>query len=451
MNVEINGIIDVSDRVLDIGREDADFGKFVFTGATRTFRIADADGYLDPLGDGVMSSTGWKNQPIKVTDEFGETVFLGLVNKVQTLEDSSFGTVTVLTAYAVFTSILDFAIEENSKFETTVNTDFLKTSSVVRVNALPVNLSSPAVISFTQNLIPSYAIQSTDDNLNVNLDRGIELEVVDGQVAIISEGVVAAPTSFLKKAVQAALDLVGQGDKIDGDSFDELISSESSQGFNALVFVTAADKVSLVEFAKLFIDAFGLYLRNDEEGRISVVQGPEWTGYRPPVEITEDIIISLSDKSATDQNPHYYAYNALYADGDEIGLLQKVLNSGEIIESNYPKDPFNPFPLSNLASIAGNRVLYADETTARHYAEKFLNYYRQLRTRVTLTLSAYNEDGSRVNLKQFDEVLLTVSDLSYEFNREPGRIVNIDFDEKIGQYVEVIVELSNVGKTLPSL
>jgi len=426
MRVTILGIVDITDRVLVSGGEDARFSPQSYQPARREIQVADNDGYLGPFTGGILDTTrnGWRNAALDLYDDQGRLVFAGLIDKVRLIESEGSGNVVSIQARAVLGAIVEYPIEENLKIYATVDGEHGKDTGTIALANLSAAIGSIAIVSFSDRLSPAYLVQSqqgTAPTANLTLDRGIESLLSDAAPAIISVPRVGPPTEFLLRAIDAALAFYGLGGNIDRASFQQQIDRENALGLSLWVYVREADDINLGAHVLNIMQATGVFVSEAEDGSIKVFDGPGWDGIEPTVTIDDDRIIGrqLTGDYITDGTvPLYYGYNCLFVDGENVGEVRRALTALDpALRDSGALKSFIPFGAESFGNLAGNKMLYGDAFTAEYYGEKMLAYYSQARRQFEFGCVEVDTEGARLNLRQFQTVRLQTEISGVQINQ----------------------------------
>lgn len=446
MSVTILGVIDITDRVLQIGKTDAEYSPAGYVPARRTFRIADNDFLLAPFGDGVLGGNNWRNATIEVTDDDGDIIFQGVMQDADTEDDGPNGTVTVIQAVSAFGSVATFPVETGNNVFATANGGALAGGTIVLLESGSAALDAVASISFSENNAPRYLVASYSGSpvTQVNLDRPLEVAIADGTLATIDLPRVDTPANLLYRALLTAMTFIGRADLLDADSFASLHAAQSSAGLTLWELVRAEDRVSVGDYVTQICNATGLRLSESADGTVRLVDGPGWDGIDPLVDITEDwiVVAPMSLGTAGETNPLVYAYSHLYASGAGIGVASRALSDSDPNVLAYgPTKVSIPFP-ANGGNLGAYKILYADADTAEYYGERLLSYYSVDRRRAELTIVTTDKTGATLGLRQFSVATLSATLSGRTFAKEPVRVISIADDEEAGT-TRLTLELIN--------
>lgn len=448
MTVEILGIFDITDRVLDIGTSDALFSPAGYTPARRTFVCADNDNFLGPISGGILDTdnNGWRNAPVVVTDDDGNITFQGILQTCRQREDERQGIVTELEAVSGLGAVAGYPIEENTKLYGSLTGAHGKGTTNVVVSNLTGTVGSVAVMTLEADLEPSYIIQSaTGTNpVTFRIEPGLDADAASGLPVLVSVPIFGTPAALLKRAFQTALAFIGRPDLLDEASFDTLDNEQSALGLSLQVFVRLPDNLSLGDYVAAIIRATGLFVSEDTNGTISLFNGPGWDGVNPLETISDDIIIRapVDLNYADSDNPLVYGYNCLYPIGENVVNQSRALATDDPTVLRYgATDVLTPIQLAGGA-ISAYRILYADQPTAEYYGEQMLSYYSINRRRVGCSVVLKDVDLNQLNLRQFQNVLLTMG-YGMNLTNEPARVMSFTKNEAENRIDSLVLELCN--------
>jgi hypothetical protein len=445
VRVQIFGILDLTDRVLDIGNESARFSQQSYQPAQRTITCADNDNFLGPLTGGVLDTNvnGWRNAAVDVFDDEGRLVFAGFVRSVGRMESDTAGMVVTLTCQSVLGAISDFPVEENRKIFGTVAGFHGAGSTQISIAGVDEDFGGVATVAFSQALLPRYqVVDAAGATSTLQIDRGLEFDLADGAPVIISVPIVLTPAELMFRALDAALAFYGLETQIDTASFQSLIDKQEGLGAKLWVNVTAENNVTLAQYLTRITAATGGYLSEAEDGTIAVFDGPGWNGFTPLNIIDDNRMVHPGQGdgyASSGENPIAFAYNNLFADGNEVGIVQKQLSEFDpAVLSDGAYQALTPFDAGSFGNLAGNQILYADAVSAEYFGDLLLDYYKVPRRRVSMGLIQVDNNGNRMTIRQFQVVQLD-RQIGGAISG-PARVINYSVGND-NTYSEVVLEL----------
>lgn len=446
--VTILGIIDVTDQVVEKGQESAHFDATNFIVQSRDILITDSSGALAPFSsDGILSPdrNGWKNQPVEVLDDDGLLEYSGIIQDIEEVSQDG-QTIITLKTLNTLGSLLPFPIEENTKilnFTTDKKhgkgTDQLKITGGIGI------LPDICVMSTEQNLVPSFQVvkaEGTPNTTSILLDRGIDSELPNLTPLIFSIPRFDTPATFLKRAFQTALAVIGQSDRLDESSFDEIIAEQEATDEEIFVYIRKEDNISLGAHVSKLLE-LGDLLIQEAEGKLRLIRGFAWDGTHPRRCLDEDIIIEPIIKKR-DQARSIFAYNMLFQNGAKIENKFRELDATDpAVRDSGAIRPFTPIEPKGI-NVIGHQYLFDDEATAESFGDRRLLYYKFSRQQIVFNLKPRFPDGQIINLKQFDVFLLNLRITPFEsYINEPIRILSFDKNDNDLRIENVVVELIN--------
>ena len=466
MTIRIFETLDITDRVLSLSREQAQWNEYDgLIAPVRSVQVFNSDGLFSPNStNSVFAGGAYRNQLLEVFDDNGAIKYKGLIRGVsETIADGQ--QIVTIKSQDVMGSFLSWPVKASTSIAGVVT----NAASAAGANSLSVPLSpvlsAGCIVSPTAAGIPSYRVSSvtTAGSQTLYLDRGLEAAIGNGDAIYVTvpDEVTTIPKA-LYDAFYTPLAYYGLEAFI-GNSFLALHAKELALGHTFYQFVRAEEDIDLKTHLGKLLEIGSYQLTRNDAGVFELVEDFAYNGEAILDELTDDEICG-SVESVDNDSRLCFGFSMLYRDGNNVKLIQYDLENGydpaqvpqfepglniSLIEQYGGVKPFKPITYSST-SIAGYNYLFANEASAKYYGLKRLQYnaYRHPQYRLqTVKPFMSGNPNAPINLTYFKKMLLTLTVNENESHvREPVLILAYEEDPETGQYSNVLVELTNKPK-----
>lgn len=448
MALEIVGVVDITDDVLDSSEQSSESKTYGRIARRRTFRLKDALATYNPfVPSSIFSGIKWRALSIRETDDLtGDILFEGDIKKVEPQETGRDGKITVVVAEEPIVSLLTFDVEATSN-DSTRQVDGAQpagNNSVLLKNGAA-DIAFPALISFNPDLRPRYFIADTVGtfpNQAVVLDRGLEEDLADSQATFVRTPQIDTVPSFIK----AILVNLGKGDKL-LSGFDSLDVEEASLGHSLVAFVPNESQVDVRTHLSSLLTLGGFLLLTLKDGTFDLIRDFGYRGQALQDEITENEI--LNPKGQEDDKNLIIGYELIYQQTKNLAAISEGNVDSNFIQNFRGTEFWQPQDTGST-DARDHKYLYGTEAFADYVGDARLLYYREPKKQIVCDVkqSKHNSPGVRFDIQRGREFLLTIpfksifDDVYSE--KEVVRVVsggNYDSDRRI--YRGVVFELIN--------
>ena len=450
MSVSLSGI-DISDRIIQRGASSARMSDVVgVLVQSRDYVLRDNDGEFSPFTPGgFLFRNSWRNQAIQETEVNERAFFSGSIKSVG-MRLNETGYQTIIKSRESVGTILDFVVEEN---DSATHSGFLVKGAsnnagelTIMVKTGTTDIPTPSLVTFTDELIPRYQINSTagSPTNQISIDRPLEQ-------GLSADAPIRISVPVIKTIPQAMSDALvsGQFGNSIGSTFATEAAAELAAGRTVTLHIRIEDRTTLAKHLATLLEMGNYSLTVSASGVIDIIKFPGYAGESFPNFISpSELIVPLG--IVYDDSRLRVGYDLPFVDGESVKLAEGDV-AQELIEEYAGKDRWQPISVSESVAVA-YQYLFTDAPTADFYGQEYLDYWGAPRPRLTASLKQ-SESGN--TLKRFQLQLgkafaVTIPIAVNQFLlEEPCRVVGFDYDEGSQSYTNIQLEFVNFP--LPNL
>lgn len=457
MSLILDGIIDLQDKVYQRGVTSAQINDVVgILSQVRNYVLSDNDGSIGPFtSGGFLAVNPWRNRTIEDTNNGRQRVFTGNLQAT----GSTFGNQGYnvrLEAREPLGTLLQFVVEENQVFDQDPSfpqyslweTGSAEPTRETRINVDQMGgsvepiIPAPSLITFRDSLTPRYQIMQENGGATTNtvdIDRGLEQELSNGDRLKISIAVEKAPSQAIKDALLAA--------KVPSANlspeFDAIAADDVANNRLIHMFIFIEDNITLASHIAKLLDLGDLFLSMSAEGVIGIRRGLAYAGEFIENTLTDDEL--MPDGAITNNvDKLVFAYNCLYiAESEAENATGQVDQT--LINDFAPVNTWTPIEPTGRV-VTGYKYIYNNATTADYFGQRRLDYYGSPKIRVTCPVKrSYHDDTlNPINIELTRSYRLTFRTSRSSFLiSEPSAVLGYTFNDEIQRYDSVTFELTN--------